>query len=113
MIARGELQVQDEAAGLVVAVLDPRPGDSILDACAAPGGKTMMCAARMRGEGRILAMDVSAARLRALEATVATQGHGALVSTEAADLREYARRGAAQFDKVLSLDLLLCQLLIH
>lgn len=41
------LQVQDEAAGLVVALLDPQPGESILDACAAPGGKTLFAAARM------------------------------------------------------------------
>jgi 16S rRNA methyltransferase RsmB/F len=41
------LQVQDEAAGLVVALLDPQPGEAILDACAAPGGKTLFAAARM------------------------------------------------------------------
>lgn len=40
-------QVQDEAAGLVVALLDPQPGESVLDACAAPGGKTLFAAARM------------------------------------------------------------------
>ena len=43
------MQVQDEAAGLVVALLDPQPGDNILDACAAPGGKTLFMAARMQG----------------------------------------------------------------
>ena len=42
-------QVQDEAAGLVVALLDPEPGESVLDACAAPGGKTLFAAARMHG----------------------------------------------------------------
>lgn len=44
------LQVQDEAAGLVVAFVDPQPGENILDACAAPGGKTLFMAARMRGQ---------------------------------------------------------------
>ena len=39
--------MQDEAAGLVVALLDPQPGEAILDACAAPGGKTLFAAARM------------------------------------------------------------------
>lgn len=52
------LQVQDEAAGLVVALLDPQPGEAVLDACAAPGGKTMYCAARMQvggwGEGGVV-----------------------------------------------------------
>lgn len=44
------MQVQDEAAGLVVALLDPRPGEAILDACAAPGGKALYAAARMQGQ---------------------------------------------------------------
>ena len=42
-------QVQDVAAGLVVALLDPQPEENVLDACAAPGGKTLHCAARMQG----------------------------------------------------------------
>ena len=48
----GELwtQVQDHAAGLVVALLDPQPGEAVLDACAAPGGKALYAAARMRGQ---------------------------------------------------------------
>lgn len=44
------LQVQDESAGLVVLLLDPQPGERILDACAAPGGKALFAAARMRGQ---------------------------------------------------------------
>lgn len=39
-------QVQDEAAGMVVAMLGPQPGELLLDACAAPGGKTLFAAAR-------------------------------------------------------------------
>jgi 16S rRNA methyltransferase RsmB/F len=49
-------QVQDEAAGLVVALLDPQPGESILDACAAPGGKSLFAAARM---GQVLRRTVA------------------------------------------------------
>ena len=44
------VQVQDEATGLVVSLLDPQPGESILDACAAPGGKTLFIAARMKNQ---------------------------------------------------------------
>lgn len=44
------LQVQDEAAGLVVSLLDPQPGEKVLDACAAPGGKALFIAARMKNE---------------------------------------------------------------
>lgn len=46
----GAGQVQDEAAGLVVAMLDPQPGEAILDTCAAPGGKALFAAARMLGK---------------------------------------------------------------
>lgn len=42
--------MQDEAAGLVVALLDPQPGDKILDACAAPGGKGLYAAAKMKAQ---------------------------------------------------------------
>jgi 16S rRNA (cytosine967-C5)-methyltransferase len=42
--------VQDEAAGLVISLLDPQPGETILDACAAPGGKTLFTAARMQNK---------------------------------------------------------------
>lgn len=44
------MQVQDEAAGLVVSMLDPQPGDHILDACAAPGGKALFAASLMQGK---------------------------------------------------------------
>ena len=43
------VQVQDESAGMIVALLDPQPGERVLDACAAPGGKALFAAARMQG----------------------------------------------------------------
>jgi len=74
MLTKGQAQVQDEAAGLVVAMLDPQPGEKILDCCAAPGGKTLFAAARMKKQGRIVALDLSTARLRAVAATARAQG---------------------------------------
>ena len=53
----GWWQVQDEASQLVVVTLDPQPGESVWDACAAPGGKSRYIARRMGGEGRVLATD--------------------------------------------------------
>ncbi|KAL4423617.1 hypothetical protein ABPG77_009204 [Micractinium sp. CCAP 211/92] len=95
LVQDGEAQVQDEAAGLVVALLDPQPGERILDACAAPGGKTLFAAARMRGRGSILAMDAAASRLAALKETARRQGYSGCVRTLARDLRRYARAAAA------------------
>ncbi|GAB4823591.1 hypothetical protein N2152v2_010637 [Parachlorella kessleri] len=90
MLAQGHVQVQDEAAGLVVAMLDPQPGHTLLDACAAPGGKTLYAAARMGGRGSILALDISAPRLQALAAMAARQGFSDIVATHAADFTQLA-----------------------
>ncbi len=91
-VSSGRLTVQDESAGLVVALLDPQPGERILDCCAAPGGKTLFAAARMGGRGSVTALDVSASKLRALAAAAEAAGAGQMVSTRAADLREYSQR---------------------
>lgn len=51
-LASGDVTVQDEATGCVVQLLDPRPGERVLDACAAPGGKALYAAQRMKGQVR-------------------------------------------------------------
>jgi 16S rRNA (cytosine967-C5)-methyltransferase len=62
--ADGLCLVQDEASMLVARLLDPRPGDVVADACAAPGTKTTHLAQLMKNNGRILAFDPQPARLR-------------------------------------------------
>jgi 16S rRNA (cytosine967-C5)-methyltransferase len=59
----GRLSVQDAAAQLAVELLAPQPGDRILDACAAPGGKTCHVLERTNGQAEVTALDVSQARL--------------------------------------------------
>ena len=66
----GWFGVQDPATSAAVDLLRPLPGESILDACAAPGGKTAMMAGRMKGEGKIVAMDLHADRLPRLRENV-------------------------------------------
>ena len=46
------LSYERPIAGLVVRVVDPQPGETIVDCCAAPGGKTLFMASRLSGEGR-------------------------------------------------------------
>ncbi len=65
--ADGWFTVQDPATLEAVRLLDPQPGDYVLDACAAPGGKTVLIAERLRERGRITALDCNPKRLRALE----------------------------------------------
>ncbi len=60
----GQLFVQDVNAGLAAALLQPQPGETVLDVCSAPGGKMAQMAMLMEGQGRIVACDRSSARLR-------------------------------------------------
>lgn len=64
---QGWWSVQDSSAQLVAYLLDPQPGEVIIDACAAPGGKTTHIAELMRDNGKIWACDRTASRLRKLE----------------------------------------------
>jgi len=59
----GLFYVEDEAAQLIPPLLTPQPGDVILDACAAPGGKSTHLAALMHDRGTICAIDRKDARL--------------------------------------------------
>jgi 16S rRNA (cytosine967-C5)-methyltransferase len=54
----GCFQVQDEAAQVITLLLDPRPGDSVLDACAGLGGKTGHIGQLMKNSGNITAVDL-------------------------------------------------------
>ena len=62
----GDYYVEDEAAQLIPSILAPQPGESILDVCAAPGGKATHLAELMRDRGAILALDIKPSRLELL-----------------------------------------------
>jgi 16S rRNA (cytosine967-C5)-methyltransferase len=60
---QGWWMIQDSSAQLVTHLLDPQPGETIIDACAAPGGKTAHIAELMGDNGNIIACDRAAKRL--------------------------------------------------
>ena len=70
----GLFQVQDEGAMLVAPLCRAQPGQRVLDACAAPGGKTTHLTQLMGDTGQILACDAQASRLRLLAANVRRLG---------------------------------------
>ena len=86
--AAGRLSVQDEAAQLAAELLELAPGQRVLDACAAPGGKTCHLLEREPGLAEVVALDADAGRLQRVEQNLARLGLTA--RTLAADGRAVA-----------------------
>ncbi|MGN1148579.1 MAG: 16S rRNA (cytosine(967)-C(5))-methyltransferase RsmB [Lachnospiraceae bacterium] len=72
--AEGKLTVQDASSMLAVAAAGIRPGDTVLDVCAAPGGKTMLAAEYAGQEGRVEARDVSDYKVAQIEENISRMG---------------------------------------
>ena len=72
--AEGEFYIQDPSTLLAAALVDAQPGERILDACAAPGGKTTCLAQMMQDRGEIVAEDSSPNRLKQVVANCARLG---------------------------------------
>jgi 16S rRNA (cytosine967-C5)-methyltransferase len=89
---------QSRAAQAVARLLDPQPGERILDLCAAPGGKTTHLAALMAGEGAITAVERHPGRADALRRTAARMGAGC-VSVRVGDAAAFDE--PATYDRVL------------
>ncbi len=85
-VAEGWLSVQDEAAQLAVPLLDPQAGERVLDACAAPGGKTLQLK-EYQPQAEVIALDRSARRLARVQGNVARGGFTATcLGADAGDL---------------------------
>ena len=91
----GWFYVQDPSTLLAVRELNPQPGESVLDLCAAPGGKTMFIAQQLHNEGRIVAHDVSPTRLKLVQENCARLGVTCVQATSSASVF------AAHYDKIL------------
>lgn len=96
----GLYYIQEPSAMLPAEMLDVRPGHRVLDLCAAPGGKSTQLAARMQGEGVLVANDNAAERAKALARNVELAGiRNAVVLCE--EPGRIAERFGAWFDRVL------------
>lgn len=74
LAGKGLFLVQDQASQLVAELVAARPGQRVLDTCAAPGGKTVVLAAGMSDRGLIVAADLRPARVALLARTLAACG---------------------------------------
>lgn len=102
-ILQGLCYMQDPSTLAACELLAPRPGESVLDACAAPGGKTSYLAALMGNTGSIVACDVSEKRLARLRENLTRLGvqntSAMLVDWLAPDAARHLE--GATFDRIL------------
>jgi 16S rRNA (cytosine967-C5)-methyltransferase len=95
---RGKVFVQDEAAQVIGYLLDPREGNAILDACAAPGGKATHIAQITRNGSAITAVEEDEKRLKLLNDNIRSSGAHS-VSAVRLDILDY--RSVTPFDRIL------------
>ena len=96
----GLYYIQEPSAMMPAAILDVEPGDRVLDLCAAPGGKSTALAAKLKGEGVLVANDVSAPRCKALLKNLEVFGVPNMVVTNTRP-EKLAGRFSEYFDRVL------------
>ncbi|QFU77688.1 16S rRNA (cytosine(967)-C(5))-methyltransferase RsmB [Halioglobus maricola] len=98
--AEGEVSVQDEGAQMAAIVVDPQPGDRILDACAAPGGKTGHLLEMQPDLADIIAMDVDPQRLLRVQENLERLALGAEL-LEGDGAQPPGQLANASFDRIL------------
>jgi len=96
---KGLFYVQDTAARLAVCLADPKSGMHVLDACAAPGGKSFACAIAMKDQGEVVSRDISVSKLKLVHEGAERLGLS-IIRCEAGDAKKYT--GADDFDLVLA-----------
>jgi 16S rRNA (cytosine967-C5)-methyltransferase len=99
-LAAGHCYIQDPSTALACTVLEPQPGERILDACAAPGGKTGYFAELMKNDGMILACDRDQSRVETLRGNLDRLGVK-IVRSICHDWAQETLSGEQPFDRIL------------
>lgn len=101
-LVRGDCYIQDPSTALALDLLDPKPGERILDACAAPGGKTFQIAAISHNQAELVGCDCDPKRIAQLRENVHRLGIRARIVQHDWLYPSPDRQFAAQsFDKIL------------
>ena len=100
LFKQGMFTIQDEAAGLTAKILNPKQGESVLDCCSAPGGKTTYMAEIMKNTGSIKAWDIYEHRTKLIDKTAKRLGIS-IINTEVQDATRYKEEYVEKFDKIL------------
>lgn len=98
---QGGFIIQDESAMLAVESMDVQPGQSILDACAAPGGKTTQIATALAGQGNVVALDIHQHKLKLIKRNAERLGVANVVHPQLLDARKTGELGNTRFDQIL------------
>ena len=98
---RGDFYVQDEAAQLVGFIVAPKTGDHLLDACAAPGGKSTHLAELMGDRGEITAADADPKRLERIAQNASRLGLGSVRPIAVDASRSLEALGKVLYDRIL------------
>ena len=99
-LQQGLCQVQDESSMLVAHELGPKPGEFIIDCCAAPGGKTTHIAELMNNTGHILAVDIYEHKIKQIKSNAERLGIK-IIETMQLDAREIGEKFVGKADRVL------------
>lgn len=98
--AAGLYYIQEPSAMTAAELLDPRPGETILDLAAAPGGKSTQIAAKMQGEGLLISNEIHPARAKILAENIERMGIKNTIVT-CASPSELAARFPNTFDRIM------------
>ncbi|MEC3653646.1 16S rRNA (cytosine(967)-C(5))-methyltransferase RsmB [Bacillus siamensis] len=97
----GQVSIQDESSMLVARALDPKPGETVLDACAAPGGKSAHIAELMENEGSLTSLDLHRHKVKLIKEGAERLGL-TIIDAQTMDARKAGDAfGAERFDRVL------------
>jgi 16S rRNA (cytosine1407-C5)-methyltransferase len=99
-VRQGRVYIQDLASMTAPLLLGPRPGETVLDLAAAPGGKTIHMAAMMENRGKLSAVESVRPRFFKLRSNLALYG-ATMVRTYLTDGRSVGRKTPERFDRVL------------
>jgi len=96
----GSFAVQGESSVLDVRLVDPQPGEILLDACSSPGNKAIYMAERMKGKGQVTAWDIHEHRVRLIQQNCKRM-NARIVVPSVQDASSYQPEFRERFDRVL------------
>jgi 16S rRNA (cytosine967-C5)-methyltransferase len=97
---KGFFEVQDAGSQMIAPLLNPQPGERVVDACAGAGGKSLHLAACMKNKGKIISMDIHEWKLNELKKRAARGGVD-IIETKVIETNKTIKRLENSFDKIL------------